>query len=108
VSQALARLRSHGVPVFKDIGPCESPIPISDWEKQRGVGVSVVGTESELHPGYAELLEQIAFVQDPVSLSLLPESDHLGGHMFSRSMRSLPLEPNELINSSSRMGISLN
>ncbi|KAK7588283.1 hypothetical protein V3481_007311 [Fusarium oxysporum f. sp. vasinfectum] len=65
VPQALMRFRAHGVPVLKDIGPCEAPIPISDWEKQRGVGVSVKGTESELHPGYAKLLEQIAFVQDP-------------------------------------------
>ncbi|CVL13700.1 uncharacterized protein FPRN_12075 [Fusarium proliferatum] len=65
VSQALMRLRAQGVPVLKDIGPCEAPILISDWEKQRGVGVSVKGTDSELHPGYAKLLEQIAFIQDP-------------------------------------------
>ncbi|PNP73560.1 hypothetical protein FNYG_13105 [Fusarium nygamai] len=70
VQQALVRLIAHGVPVFKDVGPCEEPILISYWEKQRGVGVSVKGTESELHPNYAKLLEQIAFVQDPVSLNL--------------------------------------
>ncbi|KAF5706656.1 lactoylglutathione lyase [Fusarium globosum] len=68
VSQALMRLRAQGVPVLKDIGPCEAPILISDWEKQRGVGVSVKGTDSELHPGYAKLLEQIAFIQDPYCL----------------------------------------
>ncbi|QPC60708.1 hypothetical protein HYE67_002939 [Fusarium culmorum] len=67
---ALARLNAHGVKVFKDFGVAnKETIPISDWENEHGVGVEVKGTESELHPMFKKAYENIALVQDPVSLS---------------------------------------
>ena len=68
VPEALARLKENGVEVVKDLGVCDrASIPISDWENERGVGVEVKGTESEIHPEYAKVFNKIAFVRDPVS-----------------------------------------
>ncbi|KAL3584413.1 hypothetical protein FPOAC2_14193 [Fusarium poae] len=67
---AVARLKAHGVRVFKDFGVAnKETIPISDWENKHGVGIEVKGTESELHPMFKKAYENIALVQDPVSLS---------------------------------------
>ncbi|KAJ9503033.1 hypothetical protein H2202_001185 [Exophiala xenobiotica] len=66
VPEALARLKANGVEVVKDLGVCDrESIPISDWENERGVGVEVKGTESEIHPEYAKVFNKIAFVRDP-------------------------------------------
>jgi len=66
VPEALARLKANGVEVIKDLGVCDrASIPISDWENERGVGVEVKGTESEIHPEYAKVFNKIAFVRDP-------------------------------------------
>ncbi|KAJ9633028.1 lactoylglutathione lyase [Exophiala oligosperma] len=66
VPAALKRLKENGVHVIKDLGVCDRPsIPISDWENERGVGVEVKGTESEIHQEYAKVFTKIAFVRDP-------------------------------------------
>ncbi|KAL2414839.1 hypothetical protein ABEF94_003427 [Exophiala dermatitidis] len=66
VPKALDRLKSHGVPVLKDLGVAtRESIPISDWEVQRGVGVEVMGTDTEIHGEYKKVFEKIAFVRDP-------------------------------------------
>ena len=68
VPEALERLKKAGVEVVKDLGVCDrESIPISEWENERGVGVEVKGTESEIHKEYAKVFEKIAFVRDPVS-----------------------------------------
>lgn len=71
VPAALKRLKDNGVQVIKDLGVCDRPsIPISEWENERGVGVEVKGTESEIHPEYAKVFTKIAFVRDPVCLEV--------------------------------------
>ncbi|KAI1628717.1 lactoylglutathione lyase [Exophiala viscosa] len=66
VPEALERLKKAGVEVVKDLGVCtRESIPISEWENERGVGVEVKGTESEIHKEYAKVFEKIAFVRDP-------------------------------------------
>lgn len=73
VQQAVARLRAHGVPILKNAGSYDTSLLVTDWEKQRGVGVPANGTVGKLHPDHAGILEQVVFVQDPVSLNL-PQS----------------------------------
>jgi lactoylglutathione lyase len=70
VPTALKRLKEHGVEVVKDLGEETTldSIKVSRWENDRGVGVSVSGTNTELHPTFRELLKNIAFIKDPVSL----------------------------------------
>ncbi|EXJ57449.1 lactoylglutathione lyase [Cladophialophora yegresii CBS 114405] len=66
VPKALQRLKDAGVEVVKDLGVCTRQwIPITDWENERGVGVEVKGTDSEIHPEYAKVFNKIAFVKDP-------------------------------------------
>jgi len=66
VPKALDRLKSNGVEILKGLGVCtRESIPISDWENERGVGVEVKGTDSEIHPEYRKVFEKIAFVKDP-------------------------------------------
>ncbi|KAF3939690.1 hypothetical protein ABW19_dt0206072 [Dactylella cylindrospora] len=66
VAAALERLRSAGVRILKELGVAtRESIPLSQWEEERGVGVG------EVHAGYRKILEQIAFVADPVSLNSL-------------------------------------
>jgi len=66
VPKALERMREAGVEIVKDLGVCtKESIPISEWENERGVGVEVKGTESEIHPNYASVFGRIAFVKDP-------------------------------------------
>lgn len=62
VPKALERLRAAGVTVVKDIGPGTSTrraIPLSEHEEKLGVGLG------EVHPNYAAVFDNIAFVQDP-------------------------------------------
>ncbi|KAH0839230.1 putative lactoylglutathione lyase (Glo1) [Fonsecaea pedrosoi] len=66
VPDALKRMREHGVEILKDLGVCtRESIPISDWENERGIGVEVKGTESEIHDEYRKVFDRIAFVKDP-------------------------------------------
>ena len=70
VPKALERMREAGVEVIKDLGvTTREAIPISDWENKREIGVETKGTESEIHPNYARVFNNIAFVKDPVSSS---------------------------------------
>lgn len=69
VHAAVKRLKENGVEVVKDLG-AESTldsINITPWENERGVGVEVKGTDTELHPTFKDVLKKIAFVKDPVS-----------------------------------------
>ncbi|KAJ6262906.1 Lactoylglutathione lyase [Drechslerella dactyloides] len=60
VPAALSRLKAAGVTVLKDLGVAtRESIPLSKWEEDKGVGVG------EIHPEYARILNQIAFVADP-------------------------------------------
>ena len=66
--KTLQRLRENGVPIIKDVGvSTRQSIPITDWENERGVGVEVEGTESEMHPTFKQIFANFAYVQDPVS-----------------------------------------
>lgn len=68
VPAALKRMKENGVEIVKDLGvSTRQSIPISDWENERGVGVEIKGSESEIHPEYQKVFEKIAFVKDPVS-----------------------------------------
>ncbi|KAK5045634.1 hypothetical protein LTR84_009003 [Exophiala bonariae] len=67
VSSALERLKMHGVEVVKDLGEETTldSIKVSKWENDLGVGVEVMGTETELHPTFKSILQNIAFIRDP-------------------------------------------
>jgi len=66
VPEAVERLKANGVEILKPLGVSTlESIPISGWENERGVGVEVKGTESEIHPAYRKIFDQIAFVKDP-------------------------------------------
>ncbi|KIX03461.1 lactoylglutathione lyase [Rhinocladiella mackenziei CBS 650.93] len=66
VPEALKRLEDNKVEVIKPQGvSTRDSIPISEWENERGVGVEVKGTESEIHHEYRKAFDQIAFVRDP-------------------------------------------
>lgn len=65
VPKAVERLRAAGVTVFKDLGvTTRETIPLSQWEADRGNGLGGIDG------GYKKTFDQIAFVKDPVSLSL--------------------------------------
>jgi lactoylglutathione lyase len=71
VPKAVERLREQGVEILKDLGVATvRSIPISEWENDNGIGLEVQGTETEIHPEYKKVFSKIAFVKDPVSLSL--------------------------------------
>ena len=62
VPKALERMRAAGVTVVKEIGSGTSTraaIPLSEHEEKLGVGIG------EVHPNYAAVFDNIAFVQDP-------------------------------------------
>jgi len=63
VADAVQRLRRAGVKVAKDVGegPNEA-IPITKWE----MGQKGIATE-DLDPKFLKIINQIAFVEDPVS-----------------------------------------
>lgn len=66
--RTLERLKENGVPIIKDMGvSTRQSIPITDWENERGIGVEIKGTESEMHPGFKQIFANFAYVQDPVS-----------------------------------------
>lgn len=66
VPKALERLRKEGVEVVKDLGVATlRSIPISEEEEARGYA------KGEIAEKYANVFRQIAFVRDPVRLSLL-------------------------------------
>ena len=72
----LERLKTEGVEVIKDIGVASrASIPISEWENERGVGVEVQGTESEMHPAFREIFKNFVYVRDPDGywVELLPQ-----------------------------------
>ncbi|EXJ88061.1 lactoylglutathione lyase [Capronia coronata CBS 617.96] len=73
VAVAVDRLEANGVEVVKGLGVCtRQSIPISDWEvEEKGVGVEVEGTDSQIHAEYSKIFEKIAFVRDPVSFTCL-------------------------------------
>lgn len=67
VAGTLQRLRDDGVSVFKDLGECtRESFPITDWENEQGVGVELVGTESEIHADFKNIFGNFAYVKDPV------------------------------------------
>jgi len=77
VPEAVERLKANGVEILKPLGVSTlASIPISEWENERGVGVEVKGTESEIHPEYRKIFDQIAFVKDPDGyiVELVPQS----------------------------------
>lgn len=62
VPKALDRMRKAGVKIMKDIGSGTSTrqaIPLSEHEEKLGVGLG------DIHPNYAAVFDNIAFVQDP-------------------------------------------
>ncbi|CAN9416712.1 unnamed protein product [Alternaria alternata] len=60
VKAAVERLRTAGVRVVKELGfNGRASIPLTDWERQRGVGVD------EMAQNYKETLKQVAHVADP-------------------------------------------
>ncbi|KAL9111387.1 MAG: hypothetical protein Q9227_004264 [Pyrenula ochraceoflavens] len=64
--KAVERLKAEGVPVIKNLGEAErEKLPISDWENERGMGVEVEGTESELHPDFKKIFGHFVYLQDP-------------------------------------------
>ena len=66
--RTLERLKENGVPVIKDTGvSTRQSIPITPWENERGIGVEVEGTDSEIHPVFKQIFANFAYVQDPVS-----------------------------------------
>ena len=61
VEKAEERLRGEGARVVKETGRAERDhVPLSEWEKNRGVGVG------EMHENYRAIFERFAFVADPV------------------------------------------
>lgn len=66
VGATVERLRREGVKVVKDVGESakRTAVPVSRWEEERGIGTQ------ELHENYRRIIEQMAFVEDPVSISL--------------------------------------
>ncbi|KAL4791524.1 Glyoxalase/Bleomycin resistance protein/Dihydroxybiphenyl dioxygenase [Aspergillus venezuelensis] len=71
VPATLERLRKEGVSVIKELGVTDrKSIPLSEWEEGRGVGVG------EIHPNYATVFDQIAFVADPdgYTVELVPQA----------------------------------
>lgn len=67
VPDAVHRLRKAGMKVLKDVGevPNES-IPITSWEKQ-DKGIATQGLDKK----FLLILNQIAFVEDPVSSKIV-------------------------------------
>ncbi|RAK96391.1 putative lactoylglutathione lyase (Glo1) [Aspergillus ibericus CBS 121593] len=60
VSDALERLRSEGVRVFKELGDVSrESVPLSHWEESRGIG------KGQVHERFAEIYGQVAVVLDP-------------------------------------------
>ncbi|KAA8644121.1 hypothetical protein EYZ11_006554 [Aspergillus tanneri] len=71
VAATVARLRSNGVPVIKELGDSSrESVPLSEWEAERGIGIG------ELHPNYKKLVDQIAYVADPDGyiVELIPQN----------------------------------
>lgn len=63
VKEAVERLRKEGVTILKELGVAtRESIPLSKWEEEKKIGLG------EIHPGYTKILNQIAFVADPVSI----------------------------------------
>jgi lactoylglutathione lyase len=70
VPAAIARLSEAGVKVLKPLNvTTRESIPLSEWEAKNGVGVD------EIHPNYAKVFDNIAFVQDPdgYTVELVPQ-----------------------------------
>lgn len=68
VPKALERLKANGVEVLKDLAVSNlRSIPISAWENEQGIGLETMSTETEIHPEYKKVFDEIAFVKDPVS-----------------------------------------
>ena len=70
VPAALQRLEEAGVKVVKPLGvTTRETIPLSKWEEEKGVGVG------EIHPEYAKVFDNIAFVMDPngYTVELVPQ-----------------------------------
>ena len=62
VPAALSRLEASGVPIIKPLNiATPRSIPISEWEESHGIGIG----PAEIHPNYAAVFNNIAFVQDP-------------------------------------------
>jgi lactoylglutathione lyase len=90
--KTLERLKENGVKVFKDLGiATRASLPISDWENEKGVGVEVVGEESEIHQVFKMIFENLIYCQDPVGLPLelecsygIASANDLIGRVFNR------------------------
>ncbi|KAL1963140.1 hypothetical protein VTN77DRAFT_8683 [Rasamsonia byssochlamydoides] len=66
VPAAVERLRKAGVKIVKELGvSTKESAQVSKWESEE-VGIA----RGELHPNYRRILEQIAFVEDPVGYHL--------------------------------------
>lgn len=64
VPKALERMRKAGVTIVKDLGvTSRKTIPLSQWEADRGNGLGGIDA------GYKRTFDQIAFIQDPVSIN---------------------------------------
>lgn len=60
------RLREAGVKVLKEVGVAANEYtPITDWDAEK-LGLSV----KEIHDSFKNIVSQVAFVEDPVSLFL--------------------------------------
>ncbi|KAF4432801.1 Lactoylglutathione lyase [Colletotrichum fructicola Nara gc5] len=60
VPSILARLKDAGAPVVKDLRyNGRASIPLTEWEKERGVGVG------DMVESYKETIKQVAMVEDP-------------------------------------------